>query len=331
LIRIQTKKAAFAAFFLRFCSLQDKPFPQRQRPQADAVGLAAEEGTAGLRVIAQLRTVPLQVKRKKLTTPYDKTVTTWEISYNTHDDTWIDAWFSYPAGATEKLPCVVYFHGGSLQKELHLDIVATGVSCFAMDVRGQGGTSIDRAVYHSGDLNGGLMTRGVLDKEDFYMRNIYLDAVRSMDVVASLPEVDPERIVTYGGSQGGGLSVVASALSGHSKKCYTYVTSYCCLKQRTDNGSGQFSHLRYYLSNNPELTDAAMDTLTYFDINNVVSLLKSPLYLAMGLEDPICLPHFVYSVYTHAPVEKTLFMSPFTKHNIPLEYKMRCHFEFSQL
>ena len=43
-----------------------------------------------------LRTIPLQIKRKKLVTPYDKTVTTWEISYNTHDDTWIDAWFSYP-------------------------------------------------------------------------------------------------------------------------------------------------------------------------------------------------------------------------------------------
>ena len=69
-----------------------------------------------------------------------------------------------------------------------------------------------------GDLNGALMTRGVLDKNEFYMKHIFLDAVREMDVIASLPEVDPERIVTYGGSQGGGLSVVASGLSGHSKR-----------------------------------------------------------------------------------------------------------------
>jgi len=302
--------------------LKGKIIPQTKKEDFEAFWLQG---------VAQLRTVPLQVKRKKLTTPYDKTVTTWEISYNTHDDTWIDAWFSYPAGATEKLPCVVYFHGGSLQKELHLDIVATGVSCFAMDVRGQGGTSIDRAVYHSGDLNGGLMTRGVLDKEDFYMRNIYLDAVRSMDVVASLPEVDPERIVTYGGSQGGGLSVVASALSGHSKKCYTYVTSYCCLKQRTELGSRIFGSTNGFLKKYPEHTDRVFDVLTYFDINNMVSLLNVPTVFALGLADDVCLPHFVYSAYHHTPCEKSMHIYPFTPHCTPAAYKEMAYTEFSQM
>ena len=182
-----------------------------------------------------------------------------------------------------------------------------------------------------GNINGDIMTRGLLDKNSFYLRHIYLDAVRTMDVAASLPEVDPERIVTYGGSQGGALSIAASALSGRSKKCFTFITSYCCLHQRTENGSGQFSHLKYYLSQNPELTDAAFDTLTYFDINNMVSLLKVPVAVGMGLKDPICLPQFVYSVYTHIPTEKTLFMAPFIQHNLPLEFKMNCHFAFSQL
>lgn len=281
--------------------------------------------------VAKLRSVPLEVKREVHHTPYEKTFMTYEITYNTHDDTLIHAYFSCPVGAKEKLPCIVFFHGGRGKKSINPDVVATGCCYFAMDVRAQGGTSIDHAFYESGDSNGGMMTCGILNKENYYMHNIYLDAVRAMDVVAQLPEVDPERIVTYGGSQGGALSIVASALSGHSKKCFTYITSYCCLKQRTENGSGQFSHLQYYLSNNPELTDAAMDTLTYFDINNIVSLLKVPVALGMGLEDPICLPQFVYSVYTHIPTEKTLFMAPFTKHNIPLEFRMRAHFAFSQL
>ena len=278
-----------------------------------------------------LRTIPLEIKRKKLVTPYDKTVTTWEISYNTHDDTWIDAWLSYPAGATEPLPCAVYFHGGSLQKELHLDIVATGISCFSMDVRGQGGTSIDRGVYHSGDLNGALMTRGVLDKNEFYMRNIYLDAIRSMDVVASLPEVDPQRIVTYGGSQGGGLSIVASALSGHSQKCYTFVTSYCCLRQRTLLGSRIFNSTNGFLKKYPEHTETVFDVLTYFDVNNMVSLLKVPTVFALGFADDVCLPHFVYSAYTHATCEKSIHMYPFTPHCTPPAYRDMAYTEFAAM
>lgn len=281
--------------------------------------------------VEKLRSVPLEVKREVHHTPYEKTFMTYEITFNTHDNTWVHAYFSCPNNAKEKLPCVVFYHGGRGKKSINPDVVATGCCFFAMDVRAQGGTSIDKADYQSGASNGGMMTGGILDKENYYLHNVYLDAVRAMDVVAQLPEVDPERIVTYGGSQGGALSVAASALSGRSKKCYTYITSYCCLHQRTENGSGQFSHLKYYLSQNPELTDAAFDTLTYFDINNLVSLLEVPVYVGMGLKDPICLPQFVYSVYTHIPTEKTLFMAPFIQHNLPLEYKMRCHNEFSQL
>ena len=179
--------------------LQGKIIPQNKPLDFDAFWRCAVE---------QVRSVPLQIRRKKLDTPYHKTVTSWEISYNTHDDTWIDAYFSYPAGTEGKLPCVVYFHGGSGQKGLHLDIVATGVACFAMDVRGQGGTSIDKAVYNSGCINDGLMTQGIMDQNEFYMRNIFMDAIRAMDVVAQLEEVDPARIVTYGGSQGGAVDAV---------------------------------------------------------------------------------------------------------------------------
>lgn len=283
------------------------------------------------RSLEQLRSVPIEMKRKKLDTPYGKTVESWEISYNTHDGTWIDAWFSYPAGAEGKLPCVVYYHGGSLQKELHLDIVATGVACFAMDVRGQGGTSIDRAIYNSGDLNGGLMTRGVMDQQEFYMRNIFLDAVRAVDVAAMLPEVDPERIVTYGASQGGGLSVVASGLSGKSKKAYVCCPSFCCIKQRTILGSRIFGTTHGFLKKYPEHTDHVFKVLSYFDVNNMASFLKVPSVFGLTLADDVCLPHFVYSAYHHAAGPKEIYFYPFAPHSIPNLYKEMIYREFSKL
>ena len=201
--------------------------------------------------VEQVRAVPIEIKREKLETPYEKSFITWELTYNTHDDTKIHAWFSVPTGAKEKLPCVVFYHGGGSHKELYPGIMAAGVCCFAMDVRGEGGTSIDQAVYTSGGTNGGLMNHGVLDKENFFMHNIYKDAIRAIDVAASLPEVDPDRIVTYGGSQGGALSIVASALSGRSQKCYSGITSYCCLQQRVELGSGILSGVTEYLRKYP--------------------------------------------------------------------------------
>ena len=281
--------------------------------------------------IRQLREIPIEVQRKKLETPYEKAFITWELTYNTHDDTKIHAWFSVPTGATEKLPCVVFYHGGGSQKELYPGIMAAGVCCFAMDVRGEGGTSIDRAVYTSCDTNGKLMSCGVLDKNNFFMRNIYMDAVRAIDVAATLPEVDSDRIVTYGGSQGGALSIVASALSGRSQKCYSGITSYCCLQQRVELGSGILSGVTEHLRKYPLETDAAMETLTYFDINNMVSLLRVPVLFCMGLADPVCLPKFVYSAYHHVTCEKAVDMYPFVQHKMPQEWLWKVHGEFAKL
>lgn len=282
------------------------------------------------RSVAQLRAIPLEVKRTRIETPYDKSFTTYDLSFNTHDRTWVDAYFCVPNHASGKLPCVVQFHGNSEKRNIHAAIVATGVCCLSIDVRSQGGSTIDKAEYTSGDINGALITRGVEDKENFYWRNLYLDAVRAVDVAAAMEEVDPERIVTFGGSQGGALSVVASALSGRSARCYTNVTARCGLRQCVESGGG-YSALTDYVKRNPDRADELFDMLTYFDINNMVSLLKVPTVFSIALSDSKSLPHLVYSAYTHATCEKSVMLWPFSPHGNNERWIRFAHGEFAKL
>lgn len=282
--------------------------------------------------IDALRAIPVTIKKEKLDTPYEKNFTTYEVSYSTHDKTEVKALFSVPVGQeNKKLPCVAYFHGGGGKKKIHFDVMATGVCCFAIDVRSQGGTTVDRAEYETGDTMGSLMSRGLVSKDQFYMKNIYLDAVRAMDVIAMMPEVDTSRIVTFGQSQGGALSVVASAFSGLSQKCYVSEPSYCCLHKRVELGSGVFSAAKDFLRRYPEHTDAAFDTLTYFDINNIVSHLTVPTDFCLALADPVCLPEFVYSAYAHVNAPKKIHIYPFVPHYTPDDYDLFVHGEFSKL
>ena len=281
--------------------------------------------------LAQLRAVPLKVTRSEPVV--SRHYTTWELTFNTHDDTIIYANFVRPNDIQDKLPCVVRFHGGTLRRDpvVEQEIADLGVCCLDMDVRGQGGISVDRAVY-STTFNGKLMAQGALDKNEFYMRNIFLDAVRAVDVAASLPEVDPSRIVTYGGSQGGALSITAAALSGKVKKCFNFVTSYACIHRRIELGSAIFGGTKEYLHVYPEYTDKVMETVSYFDMNNMASLLTVPTSVCLCLDDPICLPEFVYSVYDHiAAADKKLYVYPFWQHNLPPMHKYRVYDELAKL
>ncbi len=285
--------------------------------------------------VKALRKIPLKVERKQIQTPYDAVFTTYEITFNTIDDTKVHAYFCKPKFVSGKLPCVALFGGGGSSRTINAQIVNTGVCCFAMDNRSQSGDTFDKGEYSMGDgyhgNPGACFSYDVLYKESYYMRNLYLDAVRAIDVIETLEEVDKNKIVTHGISQGGALSIVSACLSGKVKKTYPVVPSFSCLEKRVEAGSGVFSSVKSYLQKHPEKADRVFDTLSYFDINNMVSLLKVPASYMLGLSDNICLPEFVYSVYEHTAGEKTIDLEPFTPHTISQNFQKKMHFEFTKL
>ena len=306
--------------------LKNKVIPQTKK--ADFEEFWAEN-------VKKLRAIPLEFTKTKIKTPYDKTFTTYDITFNTIDKTVVHAYYSHPNNPTKKLPCVALFGGGGSQRDIYAQVVSTGVCCFAMDNRSQGGLTFDKADYSMGDgyhgNPGALVSYDLLNKDNYYLRNIYLDAIRAIDVIERLEEVDSTKIITQGMSQGGALSIVAASLSGKVYKTFPVVPSFSCLPYRVEAGSGVFSAVKAYLTRNPSHVDKVYDTLSYFDINNMASLLKVPSSFNLGLSDPICLPEFVYSVYTHAQGEKQIELSPFTGHIISLDFQNYMFNEFAKL
>ena len=285
--------------------------------------------------VKKLRSKPLEISKVKIDTPYDKTITTYEIIFNTIDETKVYAYFSHPKNMTKKLPCVAVFGGGGSARSIYPQFVSTGICCFSMDNRSQGGLTFDKADYSMGDgyhgNPGALLSCDLLNKDNYYLRNLYLDAIRAIDVISTLEEVDAGKIVTYGMSQGGALSIVSAALSGKVMRTFPVVPSYSCLPQRVEAGSGVFSAVKSYLTRFPSHVDEVLDTLSYFDMNNMVSLLTVPASFNLGMIDPICIPEFVYSVYSHVAGEKEIQFAPFTGHVISHDFMQYMLNEFAKL
>ncbi|PTB78910.1 alpha/beta-hydrolase [Trichoderma longibrachiatum ATCC 18648] len=122
------------------------------------------------------------------------------ISFQTTDGVTLKGWF-FPASSGRN-PCVILTHGISALKEHFIDQTA-------LELRRQGFNALlydNRGFGESGGRR--------FDVDPIRAQDDYVDA---FDYAASLPEVDPERIVFWGVSLSGGVAISAAAIDRRVK------------------------------------------------------------------------------------------------------------------
>ncbi len=129
-------------------------------------------------------------------------------------------------------PAVLLFHGYGGEQPTWVELLpyaARGFTVAALDVREQVGFRTESQAPNSFSLHNHLV-HGLDDGPDGLLyRHVFLDARRLTDIIGGLPEVDASRIATTGWSQGGGLSLVAAALTPSVKytaSVYPFLTDY---------------------------------------------------------------------------------------------------------
>jgi cephalosporin-C deacetylase len=153
------------------------------------------------------------------------------------------------------------------------------------------------------------MTKGILDTKEYYYRAVYLDAVRALEVLAAIDNVDACKIGVQGGSQGGGMALAAAALSDIPEVAvadYPFLSNF---ERAIDMApSGPFKEINEYFRRNtsPDLEVQAKRTLSYFDIMNLAPRIKCHTWVSIGLVDDIVPPSTVFAAYNHMACSKEI-------------------------
>jgi cephalosporin-C deacetylase len=242
----------------------------------------------------------------------------------------IAGWYAEPvqSSANEQVPGLVHFHGynWSFEGGVH-DVVnwaLHGYAVLGMLCRGQQ-SSEDNLVSPHGHMSG-WMTKGILDKETYYYRGVYMDAVRAIEVLASRANVDAKRIGVIGGSQGGGLSIASAALSDIPRVVVAEYPYLAHFRRAIDVAPvGPYLEINEFFRRNgdPAVEEAAMRTLSYHDIMNLAPRVKAPTLVASGLVDEITPPSTIFAAYNHIEAEKRICVYRYFGH----EYIPRFHTE----
>ncbi len=261
---------------------------------------------------------PLALKKEKVeySSPY---VEVYEISFLGGDETRIHGWFMVPAFLKkEKYPCFIHYHGfgGSRGEPMELlSWIMMGCCVLSCDCRGQSEVTRDAHIYQTG-LNTSVVTQGILDPEDYYYKFLYLDAIRVVDAACSFSEVDENKIVVEGSSQGGMLSLVVACLDDRIKAVLCDVPSGCQLNQKVINKEGSHASIAEFLRRFPDKSDQVFDTLSYFDIVNMADKITCPVFASVGAQDPTCPAKYFMGAYQRITAPKQVEVYPFGVHAV---------------
>jgi len=232
--------------------------------------------------------------------------------------------------ATGRLPLVVQFIGygggrGLPHEQLHW--AASGFAYFRMDTRGQGS---EWSVGATPDPVGstptipGFMTRGVLDKNDYYYRRVFTDGVRAIDSLVEQDFIDAERIAVCGDSQGGGISLAVAGIDPRVKAVMPDVPFLCDYPRAVEKAlRDPYGEIVRFLAQHREKKAAVFQTLNYFDGVNFARQSKAKALFSVGLMDDICPPSTVYGAFNAYAGEKMIVEYEFNNHEGGQGYQER--------
>lgn len=205
-----------------------------------------------------------------------------------------------------KYPAVLHFPGAGV-RPYGGDIAGAekGIITFQLEIHGIPHT-LPTEVYQSLS-NGALynyMKTGLDNRDDYYYKRVYLACLRAVDFIYELPDFDKVHFCAHGGSQGGALAIVTTALSPRVKYVAAHFPALCDLTGYLHDRAGGWPHL----FQNGKADEKEIRTTAYYDIVNFAKRIHVPVFYTLGYNDTTCPPTSTFSAYNVISAPKEIFI-----------------------
>ena len=244
-------------------------------------------------VLAQTAEIPLDASVVHDPLRSTTQVDVYQVHYTSLNNVRIAGWYARPANHAGQLPGLLVVPGYSMEPLIPKAWAAKGYAAFSVAPRGK--------LRSNDQFNPGypgLLTYGIVDRNTYTYRGFYMDACRGVDFLLSRDEVDSKRLGVTGHSQGGGLSVVVSALRREITVATAGAPFLCGYMDAIELTDGYpYQEIADYLRQHPESRQQVTVTLAYFDGISLAPRVTCPIIVNIGLQDSTCPPETGYALF----------------------------------
>lgn len=267
-------------------------------------------------VMEQLAGVSLDARITPDSLRSNEDVLVSQATYRSLDGLEIATWYCVPAKGEGPFPAILYLPGYKGEPSLRRDWGAKGVIHLTVSVRGK---LRSNSRFNPGYP--GLLTHGIESRDTYGYRGVIADCVKAVDFLLSRPEVDNQRIYACGSSQGGGLTLITTALRSEIRGGVSGYPFLCCFPESMSMfRSYPYDELSCYARAYPDRVPQMLETLSYFDAVNFVEWIKCPMVVGIAMDDEVCPPETSYAAYQGLGGPKELWLFPNSGHGNAHDY-----------
>lgn len=157
----------------------------------------------------------------------------------------------------------------------------------------------------------GYLSNGIDNRDNYYMKRVYLSLVRAVDFLTTLPQWDGKNVIMQGGSQGGALALIGTALDPRVTAC---VANHPALSDMAGYKAGRAGGYPHFFRVDGMDTPDKLNTMAYYDVVNFARNIKVPVYMTWGYNDDVCPPTTSYAVWNVISSQKEPLITPINEH-----------------
>ncbi len=257
--------------------------------------------------IDSVRKVPLDAVTKKSSRKSWGRFAVYDISFQGFMKTRIFGTLHVPKGV-KKPRVIIHVHDYNRLGEINRNILNDSAAYYFMTLRGHDSLLELPAEEQT---TPGFMIENIMDPETYYVKAVYLDTIRAIDMLRLVPEINCSDIGVMGKGFGAAAALFTAAYSDRVRGLVLDSPAFCNLVLGQNLAVSDLANeINEFVSAVKAKKKDVKTNLTYFDAINFSDMVRCPVLATMGLRDSESPPECVMACFNHILSEKYIEVYP---------------------
>ncbi len=261
------------------------------------------------RSITEAKKAPLETELAKNNRKSSHRFTSYDVSYKGFARTTITAELLVPR-KVRKPRALVHVHDYNNLVPRPQQELEDSLAHFFITLRGHANI-IAPSVDEEEPSSPGYLIENILDRDAYYVKAVYLDLYRAIDLLRLIPDLNCSAIGAMGKGFGAAAAVFITAFTGRIAALVLDTPAFCHLALGQNLARSDASReINEFVATARNKKKLVKDNLTYFDALNFADMIFCPVLATVGFKDTISPPECVFSLFNHIRSEKVMEVYP---------------------